>query len=359
MVERLGINAEFSSPGARDQVMERGLRELGWHVEPIVRNVSPACDQGVDCGRCGFGCRRGAKRSVTKTWLQDASDAGTRILVRTEVEKILIEGGQAAGVEARTADGHDVTIRSRAVVAACGALHTPALLKRSGLSNKNIGKHLRLHPVGIVGGLLDEDIEPWDGVMQARYSDEHADLDGKGYGVKYETGPLNPSLLLPFLPWRSGAQHAEMMSRMRFTGVVGIIVRDRDSGEVRVGRDGRPVVRYRLSEYDQRHLRAGIEGGARIMEAAGAQRIWAGQTKLVEYRPGVSGSIESFMADGGRERLRPGPDVAGLVPHHGQRADGRLAVDRRRARRPGRRGRSATCSSATPRRSRRRAASTR
>ena len=305
VMERLGVNAEHSAPSARDRLMERGLRELGWHVEPIIRNVSPECDQGVDCGRCGFGCRRGAKRSTTKTWIQDASDADARILVRTEVETIVIEGGAARGVEARTSDGHPVTIRSRAVVAACGALHTPALLKRSGLANKNIGKHLRLHPVGLVGGLFDEDVEPWDGTMQARYSDEHSDLDGQGYGVKYETGPLNPSLMIPFLPWRSGRQHARMMGEMRFSAPVGVIVRDRDSGEVRVGRDGRPVVRYRLSDHDARHLRAGIEGAAQILEAAGAQQIWSAQTAMPQYRPG---------ADGGRARFMSEVDAAGFAP---------------------------------------------
>jgi choline dehydrogenase-like flavoprotein len=313
VMERLGVNAEHSAAGARDKVMERGLRELGWHVEPIIRNVSPECDQGVDCGRCGFGCRRGAKRSTAKTWLQDASDAGARILVRTEVERVIVEGGAARGVTAKTAGGDDVTIRSRAVVVACGALHTPALLKRSKLENKNIGKWLRLHPVGLVGGVFDEDIEPWDGTMQARYSDQHADLDGDGYGVKYETGPLNPSLMLPFLPWRSGRQHFQMMSELRFSAPVGIIVRDRDSGEVRVGRDGRPIVRYRLSDYDARHLRAGIEGGAQILEAAGAQHVWSAQTAMPAYRPGSpgNGSRASFMADVDRAGFAPGQVALG------------------------------------------------
>jgi choline dehydrogenase-like flavoprotein len=141
--------------------------------------------------------------------------------------------------------------------------------------------------------------------MQARYSDQHADLDGNGYGVKYETGPLNPSLMLPFLPWRSGRQHAQMMSELRFSAPVGIIVRDRDAGEVRVGRDGRPIVRYRLSEYDARHLRAGIEGGAQILEAAGAQHVWSAQTAMPEYRPGKNGSREQFMRD---------VDAAGFAP---------------------------------------------
>ena len=36
-----------------------------------------------------------------------------------------------------------------------------------------------------------------------------------------------------------------------------ILLRDRDGGEVRIDRDGEPVVRYQLSDYDARHLRAG------------------------------------------------------------------------------------------------------
>ena len=29
--------------------------------------------------------------------------------------------------------------------------------------------------------------------MQTRYSDEYVDLDGNGYGVIFETGPINPT----------------------------------------------------------------------------------------------------------------------------------------------------------------------
>jgi choline dehydrogenase-like flavoprotein len=87
------------------------------------------------------------------------------------------------------------------------------------------------------------------------------------------------------------------MAAAKFLSGVGIIVRDKGSGEVRVGKDGQPVVRYRMSDIDQKHLRAGIEGGARILEAAGAQKIFASAAKLVEYRPGQSGSLTSFMAE--------------------------------------------------------------
>jgi choline dehydrogenase-like flavoprotein len=203
-------------------------------------------------------------------------------------------GGTARGVEARSADGHRVSVNARAVVSACGAIQTPALLKRSGLSNPSIGKHLRLHPVSVVFGVFDEEVRPWYGTMQAIYSDEHRNLDG-GYGLKYETAALNPSLLVAFAPWRGGRRHAELMEALPNTFGIGALVRDRDSGEVKVGRDGQPVVKYALSEYDRRHLRRGVEGAAEIHEAAGARRIYSSHARWVSYEPGVSGSRETFM----------------------------------------------------------------
>jgi len=101
---RLGVTHEYSTPGTRDEVMARGLHELGWHVDAMPRNVR-GCDQGVDCGRCGFGCRLGAKQSVVKTWLADAAQAGARLLVGVRAERVTVAGGAARGVEAVSSSG--------------------------------------------------------------------------------------------------------------------------------------------------------------------------------------------------------------------------------------------------------------
>ena len=230
--------------------------KLGWHVDAMPRGVRH-CAQGRECGYCGLGCRVGAKQSVVKTWLTDATQAGnTRVVVRTKVDRVLIEAGSARGVSGRTVEGHQVTVRARAVIVASGAIHTPALLKRSGLQNPNIGKHLKLHPATAVWGVFDEELKPWEGVMQALYSDQHRDLDG-GYGLKYETAANHPHLFIPFSPWRGGREHYGLMQGLSHTAPIGVLLRDRDGGEVRVGRDGEPVVRYKLSPFDAGHLRAG------------------------------------------------------------------------------------------------------
>jgi len=300
--ERLGVNQEHNAPSTRDQKLREGALGLGWHVDAMPRNVDGRCDQGVDCGTCGLGCRRGAKQSTAKTWLRDAAEEGARLLVRTRVERVLVEQGSARGVQARTTAGHRVTVRARAVVAACGALHTPALLKRSGLQNQHVGRHLALHPATAVWGLYDEELRPWEGTMQALYSDEHRDLDS-GYGVKYETAAALPHLAVSFFPWRGAAAHSELMQSLSSSVAFGVLLRDRDGGEVKVGRDGEPVVRYRLSPYDQRHMRIGVEGAARLHEAAGARRVFSSQSRWVAYEPGDG--------DGARERFMRAVDACG------------------------------------------------
>jgi choline dehydrogenase-like flavoprotein len=292
--ERIGVSSEYSKPGTRDALMHKGLTELGWHADFMPRNVR-GCKQDERCGYCGYGCPYGAKQSGLVTWLQDHAAKGGRVLVDTHVETITLAGGEARGVSAtHHPTGAKVTIRSRAVVCAAGALNTPALLKRSGLKNPNIGKHLRLHPATAIWGVFDEPVNGWGGTLQAVYSDEFADLDGEGYGLKFETAPIQPLLLFSFAPWRSAAQHFELMSALPFTTAVGVLLRDKGAGEVRVGRDGQPVARYALSDTDTRHMRTGIDGAAKVLKAAGATRIYTSQTKLAETR---TGDVDGLMRD--------------------------------------------------------------
>jgi choline dehydrogenase-like flavoprotein len=301
--ERQGVNLEHNEVSSREQKLQAGCVALGWHVDKMPRGVRQ-CAQGEECGYCGLGCRVGAKQSVLKTWLSDAHGAGARLIVRTKVERVLVETGAARGVLGRTDDGHRVHIRSRAVVAACGAIQTPALLRRSGLGNPHIGAHLTLHPAGVVFGVFEEELKPWEGVMQAVYSDQFRDLHD-GYGLKYETAPMHPHLLIPFAPWRGSAAHAEIFGAIGNTVALGALLRDRDGGEVKVGRDGEPIVSYRLSDFDAGHLRTGFDGAAQIFEAAGARKIFSAQAKAPAYLPS-SGTREQFMRDVDAAGFGPG-----------------------------------------------------
>ncbi|WP_280372688.1 GMC family oxidoreductase N-terminal domain-containing protein, partial [Nocardia abscessus] len=54
-----------------------------------------------------------------------------------------------------TSDGVAIEVHARAVVVSAGAIQTPALLRRSGLRNTNIGRNLRLHPAAAVSAGRD------------------------------------------------------------------------------------------------------------------------------------------------------------------------------------------------------------
>jgi choline dehydrogenase-like flavoprotein len=295
---RLDVNTLWSTPGARDVILERGCRALGWHVDVIPRNVT-GCKEGLECGFCTYGCRHGAKNSTARTYLADAAIAGARLVAHCDVERILIERGRATGAVAtvRTPGGkpHSLTVRAPVVVAACGAIHTPALLARSGLANRNIGRGLRLHPATAVAGIFPERVEPWTGGLQTRYSDQFAD-QRDGYGVKFETAPVHFALPASGFGWESTAQFKQDVSRLGNLSIVGVLVRDRDAGRVETSREGRPRVHYELSGFDLDHARRGLTGAAELLAAAGATEIFSLHTPPARARPGDKGWLERFGA---------------------------------------------------------------
>jgi long-chain-alcohol oxidase len=292
---RLSVNLEHNRVSAREQVLQRGLQSLGWHCAAMPRNVI-GCEQGKICGYCGFGCTIGAKQSAVKTWLADAQDAGARFYVETRAERVRLQAGAAVGVEARTRGGYRVTVRCRAVVAACGAIHTPGLLLRSGLRNEHIGRHLHLHPVSNVSGIFREEIRPWEGTMQAVYSDQLRFLSGN-YGVKLETTALQPAIEAAVLPWREAQHYRSLLEKLPRTVGIGALVRDREGGRVTVDQDGQPISHYSLSSFDRKNLRLGFIGAARILEAAGAELIYSPHAKWCAYEPGRRGSLGGFVRD--------------------------------------------------------------
>jgi len=289
--DRISISSESSIPSARDHAMRAGLEQLGWDSQVMQRNCK-GCEEEV-CRLCHYGCQIGAKQSTMKTWLQDASDNGARIVVNCAVDRVLLSDGRARGVEGMTVDGHRVTVRARAVALAAGAIHTPAIMVRSGMGGQ-VGKNLMLHPVLITWGVFDEEVKPWEGTLGATFSDEFLDM-GEGYGIKYEHAATPPSILAIFAPWRGSRESAELMQSLRYTAGYGALQRARDGGEVVVGSDGLPTPRWALSDFDRDVMRRGLDGAAQILEAGGARRIYSSHAGWVSYEPGRNGGRESLL----------------------------------------------------------------
>jgi choline dehydrogenase-like flavoprotein len=317
---RLEVNREHGPPSNRDRLMDKGLRGLGWHVDEMPRNAAGCTEQ--DCGYCTMGCRIGAKRTTLTTYLQDAADAGARIITDADVRLVETEQGRATAVTARVGE-HRVRVRARAVLLAAGALNTPALLLRSDVGGAAAGRYLRVHPVTALWGRFDELVEPWTGILQSRYSDEFADLDGKGHGFKFETAPIHPLFPSAFIGWEDGASFKRDVLGLGHINVAGILLRDRDHGRVLVRKDGSPVSKYRISGYDQGHVRVGVRRAAELLAESGAREVITSSVRPVRWIPG-SGSLDAFMAEA--DAIGYGPNRTSYFSFH-QMGTARMGAD--------------------------------
>lgn len=197
---------------------------------------------------------------------------------RTKVERVIIENGRAVGVECTAHYEHKAVIRAEQVVVSGGSLHTPNILARSGLKNKNIGQHLRLHPCSITFGFFDEDINMFEGSIMTAVSNVVENLDGDGYGAKIEVPCLHPGSYSTVLPWRGAAHHKSLMMRYRKCCPLLILSRDKDSkGVVRSDDKGNMVVDFDLSAHDRNSILQGIVRTLHILAAAGARELHTGQ----------------------------------------------------------------------------------
>jgi len=321
VAERIGVTTEQSGPGVRDALMERGLERLGWQVGPLPRNVR-GCAQDAGCGWCGFGCRLGAKQSTMVTWLPDAAAHGARIVVGADVRRVLVDEGWAVGVEARRGRRHRLRVRARAVVAAGGAIETPALLLRSGLRGQ-VGHHLHLHPGTAAMGVFDQPVRWWEGTTQARYS---AELRGRlgAYAPIFETVPLHPAAAAAALPWQSAAQHRDLMERSAHLSLIGVLCRDTSDGRVRIDRDGNPRVRWRLNRQDEDRMAAGVAAAGEVLAAAGATEVFSVHRQRFAFRPGGPDAHRAWAEATRRAGFRAGR--ATLASYH-QMGSCRMGTD--------------------------------
>jgi choline dehydrogenase-like flavoprotein len=275
----LGVSPAPELP-AKDAALVAGARVLGIEAAPTQRNAT-SC---TSCGSCPFGCRAGTKRSGLQGHLADATLRGARLIPDATVSQVLIEGNRAVGVlatlagsraDGRPAAPRQLSVRASQVVIAAGALRSPGILARSGLTHPAIGRNLRLQPVPLVAGRFAEPIEMWRGVMQAARSTEFIRGEPGRNGYVIESAPGHPGLIALAFSWEGADAHASLMDRIGTFAPLIAITRDGGEGRVGLSKAGSVRVDYRLDPSGVATLRHAILQMARLSRAAGAREIVA------------------------------------------------------------------------------------
>ncbi|KAM0750383.1 long chain fatty alcohol oxidase [Meredithblackwellia eburnea MCA 4105] len=300
---RMGVSKDHVKHNSPNQHLIDGAARLGYHVDTIPQNTGGSTHS---CGFCSFGCVYGEKQGGTVSWLGDAARNGTRFLINTSVERLLFAATQTAptpteatldkftptssrtvciGALVRTEDGKLAILRAReAVVVSAGSINSPAVLLRSGLKNKRIGKNLRLHPCAFITGYYKEKINPWDGSIMTAVSTVRENRDGTHHGVKLEVNMSFPGgSAAAYLPWTSSKEHKKSMLQYNHAFTLLSLCRDRGSGQVILDANGRPRLEYSLDPYDGISMLKGVIAGCEIHFAAGAKRISTSQATVEDY----------------------------------------------------------------------------
>lgn len=266
------------SLGRSNRLALQGATSMGYDSHVMTR-YAKGC---VGSGQCLQGCKSLRKQSTNLSFVPEVLARGGDVLSSAPVKRLLFEGRRAVGVTGwfrhpvSRRRGASFTVRARrAVVVAASATHSPALLQRSGVRSKALGRFFRAHPGTGVFGCYDEPVDMNVGATQGWASTAFR-VDP---GLKLETLAIPPEMVAGRLPG-GGATLMERLAEYRHLAMWVHAVRAESTGTVTNGLGDKPVVRYTLDRADMERFRKGMALVARTHFAAGARAVIPGVVGL-------------------------------------------------------------------------------
>ena len=257
------------SIGRDNLLLKAGADRKNWKVVANPRNQ-------VHCpgsNNCAFGCPTGAKQSALVSYLPRAMHFGARVYSDVRVQRILRTGKRATGVVAQVLRpngevGPQLSVMAKFVVSACGTMHTPALLHRSGFRSHSgmLGRNLSLHPNCKLVAIFDEPVRGWEGVHQAYQVREFHEQ-----GFIFAAVNVPPSVIAMTAP-HYGQELGELLELYDRTVVAGLLVEDTSVGHIKMIA-GQPQAFYQLNDVDAQRMVRGAALLSELLFEAGAVRI--------------------------------------------------------------------------------------
>ena len=258
--------------GGVHQVVKKGVQALGYRGDWMERNSV-----------------EGVKQSMLVSYLGKANPERVHVFPDCEVQEFILRKRRAAGVRATYTNPTNsrqerVEIRSKIVVLAAGAIASSGLLLRNRLDrNRQVGRHLSIHPGAGVMGEFGDEINMNMRLPMAYYCDEFNVRETGRPGFMIESTIIPPYQFGANVT-RFGDAHADIMRRYAHMALAGVLVHDEPSGTVSLNWRDEPVIDYALSAMDQQKMIIGLEEASRILLAAGAKRVILPHFSYLELR---------------------------------------------------------------------------
>ena len=244
---------------AAGEKLKLGACRLGWKSKEVPRwykYAAPASrEERAD----------GQRQSMSETFVPAFLQSGGQLLSGTRAEKLRRENGRWSVF---TRQGNEaVTIEADHVFLCAGAIQTPALLRRSGITN-NIGNSLAMHPTIKVTAVFDEEINSLEPEVPAHQVNEFSPRICLGCSISSK-----PYLSLAMTDFPDSYRKV-LPLRKRMAVYYGMI-QGPATGSVRnVPYSTAPLVRYPLDGAAMKSLAEALKSLCRVLLAAGARTLF-------------------------------------------------------------------------------------
>ncbi len=267
--------------------LHSGAEHLGWRSIEVPRWYR------YDAGG------QARRQSMTETYLPRAVQAGCRIVPQTRARVIRREAGQfKIHCSQDTADGgqRQAEFVAKTLVVACGAVQTPALLRRSGIRD-NIGRTLHFHPTIKVVARFPEVVNHAGMGVPVHQVKEFSPRIGLGCAISQP-----PHLALAMLDHPEAL--AEVLADWQHCAVYYAMTLGGAGSVTPLPVFADPLVRFGLSAGDMGDLATGLRRLCECLLAAGADLLFptvrglgpiACEADLAKIPPALSPGATSLM----------------------------------------------------------------
>ncbi len=257
--------------------LAQGAEAFGWNAQEVPRWFRYDGTVGSD------GVAQGTRQSMSKTFLQHARQNGVRLLTRARACRL--EQKNDDWIAHFHQDGVQRTVRAHQVFVCAGAVHSPLLLRASGLT-RNIGNTLAMHPTIKVLARFPEELN-------------HEDLGVPVHQVKQFSPRMSFGCSISSLPYLMLAMvdypdhRIRIRDHWRHMANYYAMITGPTTGRIRsLPFSTEPLIRYPLTPPDLYDLSIALRRLCQMLFAAGA----------VELFPSISG-IEPLTHPGQISRL--------------------------------------------------------
>ncbi len=248
----LGVTTSPDTPPLASLKLAEGARQLGWRAMECPRSFA-------------FTDGQGTRQSMSKTYLPRALRAGAKILPLTRARKLTRTGSR--WMVAAEENGQSIEIQAEDVFVCGGAIQTPLLLRRSGIT-ANIGNTLAMHPMVKAVAVFDEEVNHEELRVSVHQVKEFAPQMSFGCSI---SSPPYLALALAEYP-----EFEQIVKRdWRRMAIYYATIEGPASGTIRpvLGLPD-PLIRYELSQEDWRDLTLGLRRLCQILLASGARKVY-------------------------------------------------------------------------------------